>query len=761
MAAKVEKPADYKINKLQIAKQLRKTLFLEIILVVTLYLILFLAINYIIQRQSRVERMIVSRFTLASQIQTLERYLLQDINLERGYRLANSDVQFQALVNNSDEFSQLLDDTNKRLANLPTGEAIHLTEEKALAQHVRDVHNKLTADLTKYIGKPIAKGDHAQLIANLKTSDDRGKLESEINSLEQQGVNSVNEWRLMVEKDTERLNELLGGYQLARTWALIIQALLVLLGLIILNYRYVLPSFEKVLRRLIYQNEQFRRIDEVKTEFLSTTSHQLRTPLTVIRWTISVLAKKIGGDTATEKLVEQAKGNIDTLIKLVSTLLNVSRLEQGRLEYHLEPTDLIPMIDRAFETAKEIARTKQVTLIKEYQVDSAPSMVDPSLMKEAIQNLVDNAIHYNKPGGSVTVTIGQAQGSKWSIKVADTGQGISPEDMHDLFTKFYRGSQAKKSRPDGSGLGLYFTKEIIENHSGQINLDSEVGKGTVVYVTIPVAQYAPKHVKRQIIAPAAADGAPSTVPSVSPAGPPFGVSQPISQVGNQLGGFAMTQPQSDQPVSTPVDQVPQSAQPTPLPVQPVAPVPIATAPLVPTPPSPPTNTPIVQTQGLAGAQPLQPITTIVINTGPNVATPSVSQSFMPAQSPAQPVIQAQPAIQPVEQPAPPSAPQAIPQPSTPSTGLPGPTLSLPPEQLASPELPAFPATSFPATPSTNSRPNPATSGPEPRVLFTAQPPLGVPSPQPQPGAITSPVEPTISQPKEPDKPSSALFTDTI
>lgn len=264
-----------------------------------------------------------------------------------------------------------------------------------------------------------------------------------------------------------------------------IQAFLTIGGLAFLSYAYVLPAFATIILQLREQNEQLLKADAMKSEFLSIASHQIKTPLSVIKWSLALLLKADQPTSANQKtLLAQAKTSAETVIKLVGNLLNLSRMEQGRLAYHPVPTEVTAIIRSIVNDALPLAKLSNISIVAQLPSTKLDLTVDPLLFREVIQNLVDNAIAYNKPGGSVTVTAREL-GRHWLFDVADTGMGIKPTELKNLFTKFYRTSQARSIRPDGSGLGLYFIKKIAALHGGTIKGASQYGQGTIFTLVLP------------------------------------------------------------------------------------------------------------------------------------------------------------------------------------------------------------------------------------------------------------------------------------
>lgn len=493
----MRRPAKPRVDQLHIDRRIRRILLFELIFVCTLYLILFVFSNIFINQQNKVTAQILSRFQTNANVQDLERVMRANTNLVRSYRIEASELKFEMIVKNHSQLGELLDTVKGRLEATKVEEAAQLTEEQKLADKLIQNYLAIISTSNALLGRDVltavaaykqaAQGQTAGRI--IETSQTPAELEAELTQLEEESTGIINNWRTVVNQDIDRLKNKLSNSQQFRAISLLIQAVLVIFGLGIISYTYVLPSFEKLFKQVLTQNEELLRADSLKTEFISIASHQLRTPLSVIKWSLSVLLKPDNKELAQPQieLLRQAKTGVDTVVKLVGTLLNLSRIEQGRLEHRPQATDIVPIIKDLVKDMVPIAAKKEITLTAECSQPEISLMVDPLLFKEIIQNLVDNAITYNRPKGSVKITV-RKKTDNWAIDVADTGYGIAPEDMKSLFTKFFRGVNARTIRPNGSGLGLYFIQKIVQLHHGKISVESEPNQGSIFTVTFPIQE---------------------------------------------------------------------------------------------------------------------------------------------------------------------------------------------------------------------------------------------------------------------------------
>jgi PAS domain S-box-containing protein len=231
-----------------------------------------------------------------------------------------------------------------------------------------------------------------------------------------------------------------------------------------------------------------KEIDRAKTEFVSLAAHQLRTPLTTISWYTEMILNGDRGQVTPEQkkyLEEISKGN-QTMIKLVNTLLNVSRLELGTLNIESEPIQLEDLAESVWEELRPEIFSKNLILEKNYDPSLPTIMADPKLVRMIFQNILGNAVKYVGVAGKISLDISR-QNQNALIKVWNNGLSIPKEAQPKIFTKLFRDDLAKEREPDGNGLGLYIVKSILENSGGKVWFDSLEDKGTTFYVTIPLA----------------------------------------------------------------------------------------------------------------------------------------------------------------------------------------------------------------------------------------------------------------------------------
>ncbi|MBU1149165.1 GAF domain-containing sensor histidine kinase, partial [Patescibacteria group bacterium] len=260
-------------------------------------------------------------------------------------------------------------------------------------------------------------------------------------------------------------------------------------GIVATNLR-LFDQIQKANSELEEVNKHLRQLDEAKSEFISIASHQLRTPMTGIMGYLSMLTSGDFGkinpriDSILHNLLNASK----RMIRLINLFLNVSRIESGKFNLDLAKIDLAKLIDSEVHEVINIAKEKGLKLsFRKPDKQLPPVTADESKLADVILNIIDNAIKYT-PQGSITVTVDKHLDNEVIVKVKDTGMGINPEEAHKLFGKFSRGEGMSRVNPDGSGLGLFIAKRIVEAHDGNIWAESlGKGKGSIFQFVLPIA----------------------------------------------------------------------------------------------------------------------------------------------------------------------------------------------------------------------------------------------------------------------------------
>ncbi|MEK7503404.1 MAG: HAMP domain-containing sensor histidine kinase [Patescibacteria group bacterium] len=233
--------------------------------------------------------------------------------------------------------------------------------------------------------------------------------------------------------------------------------------------------------------EGLAEANRLKTEFISIVSHQLRSPLSNLKWALEILVSgrfgKIEGKPA--GYLQILADNTKRMKELVSSLLMVSRIEQGRLPLHKAEFSLADLAKEAIAEFKPIALSSKVEIALEMAQESLPQAFgDSSQLKIVIENFIDNAVRYTKGAGKVIAAVAPKNGGLL-FSVKDGGVGIPKEDQKHIFQKFFRSGNILKYQTNGSGLGLYIAKSIVEKSGGKIGFKSEQNKGSTFWFTVP------------------------------------------------------------------------------------------------------------------------------------------------------------------------------------------------------------------------------------------------------------------------------------
>lgn len=251
-------------------------------------------------------------------------------------------------------------------------------------------------------------------------------------------------------------------------------------------------------RELKRSNDKLRALDEAKDEFVSMASHQLRTPLTSIKGYISMVSEGDVGKLNEEqkKMLSQALFSSQRMVYLIADLLNVSRLRTGKFVIETKPTYLPSVIESEISQLTEGAAAKDITLQFEKPSKFPTLNLDEMKIRQVIMNFTDNAIYYTPSGGKITISLKDKKDTV-EFAVKDTGIGVPADERHKLFTKFYRANNARKARPDGTGLGLFMAKKVVVAQGGSIIFQSKEGKGSTFGFSFPKARLEVKDFKKQ------------------------------------------------------------------------------------------------------------------------------------------------------------------------------------------------------------------------------------------------------------------------
>jgi len=237
----------------------------------------------------------------------------------------------------------------------------------------------------------------------------------------------------------------------------------------------------------IHDISALKALDRMKSRFVTNVSHELRTPVTTIKLYAYLMRQK---PEKREQYLDTLAQEADHLARLVEGILQISRIDAGRLDMNPQPTPLNELTEMAIIRHQALAQERGLTL-EHHPAEPGPlALVDPQPLMQVLNNLVENGIYYTPEGGKVLVSTGQeeAEGRVWAtVTVADTGMGIPEEELPRTFERFFRGEKPWLMQISGTGLGLAIVEEIVELHGGRVTVESQVDVGTTFTVWLPLA----------------------------------------------------------------------------------------------------------------------------------------------------------------------------------------------------------------------------------------------------------------------------------
>jgi len=247
-----------------------------------------------------------------------------------------------------------------------------------------------------------------------------------------------------------------------------------------------------ILSYLVTQSfERLAEASRMKIEFLTIMSHQIRAPFANMRWVTDLLLSKKSGITNNKQQEEEylliLRENSQRLEELINKIITVSKIEQGKFPLRKEFFTLKDLIDKVILEFKSYAEASNVKIIFECPQGLPKIFGDVSQIREVIENFVDNAIKYTKDKGEIKILLSITNKDRdIYFEIKDSGVGIPKEDQKYIFQKFFRSKSAMKHQTQGSGLGLFIVKSIIESHNGKTGFKSEEGEGTTFWFTLPI-----------------------------------------------------------------------------------------------------------------------------------------------------------------------------------------------------------------------------------------------------------------------------------
>ena len=259
-------------------------------------------------------------------------------------------------------------------------------------------------------------------------------------------------------------------------------------------------------QEIIEANTKLAKLEKLKSEFISIVSHELRTPLTSIKNSLDILMSGRCGEItqSADKFLSMAMRNVQRLSGIINDLLDLSKIEAGKMDFHFVPTNINTVIEYVKSTLSEVAKTKGLTIITDQDNSIPDTIADPQRLEQVLANLVSNAIKFTPENKTITIssklvnsknihindyfkdTINLSDGDYVLVSVKDEGIGIAEKDLLHAFDKFAQIENSLSRKAGGTGLGLPIAKQLLDAHKGAIWCDSELNKGSEFYFVIPV-----------------------------------------------------------------------------------------------------------------------------------------------------------------------------------------------------------------------------------------------------------------------------------
>jgi len=388
-------------------------------------------------------------------------------------------VQIAQAINNAELYAVIREQA-ERLGNMLKAQQIESTKSQAILEGVADGVMVTDAD-----GRVVLFNAAAERILDLPREHATGRTTREMLGLY---GSQAQDWMETVAEWMEQPEAYAADDYLAAQVDIEDRIVSVHLAPVLMRARGSLPEFlgtVSVFRDVTAEVEA----DRAKTEFVSMVSHELRTPMTSIKgYADLLLMGSVGTLTdGQEKFLSIVRSNVDRLTTLVDDLLDISRIESGRLELTPEPTDLYDTVADVVTSMEARAEENSIRLRSQLPPDLPVVRADPDRLAQILTNLVGNACQYTPRGGEVVVSA-QAAGEELCVSVRDTGIGISTEDQEKIFERFFRADSPQVQNTSGTGLGLSIVRSLVELHGGEIWVESEPGEGSTFSFTVPTAK---------------------------------------------------------------------------------------------------------------------------------------------------------------------------------------------------------------------------------------------------------------------------------
>ena len=244
---------------------------------------------------------------------------------------------------------------------------------------------------------------------------------------------------------------------------------------------------DEATKQLRASNRQLHELDQAKDEFISMASHQLRTPLTSVKGYLSMALEGDAGELSENqrRLLQEAYASAQRMVYLIGDFLNVSRLKTGKFLVEPSRVQLNALVREEIDQLKATAAARELKIIAHVPSDFPAQQLDENKIRQVVMNFIDNAIFYSKTGGTITVELHKTARDV-VFTVQDQGIGVPSSERHRVFSKFFRGSNARKARPDGTGIGLFMAKKVTVAHGGSIIIQTEENKGSTFGFRLPL-----------------------------------------------------------------------------------------------------------------------------------------------------------------------------------------------------------------------------------------------------------------------------------
>ena len=242
-----------------------------------------------------------------------------------------------------------------------------------------------------------------------------------------------------------------------------------------------------ILEDLDLEKRSAQEANRMKSEFLANMSHELRTPLNAIMGFAKLMAYgKVGPVSAQhQEFLEDILRSSNHLLQLINDVLDLAKVEAGKMEFHPEPIDLPQVVSEVRDILRAIAASKQIEIDSAIDPACTGLTLDPAKLKQVLYNYLSNALKFTTNNGRVFIRVRPEGADLFRAEVEDTGVGIRPDDLRNLFTEFRQLDSSASKKYQGTGLGLALTKRIVEAQGGRVGVDSSLGRGSTFFVVLP------------------------------------------------------------------------------------------------------------------------------------------------------------------------------------------------------------------------------------------------------------------------------------